>query len=220
MTLEIRFRYTPWQECRAVHRQALRIRATWSKAFAALRYELGRIGASDVVLESGYQLSQLRNDGLPYSNAKAEHGQARVSFKAAGVPMSFFFGGWIDLEQNVYMIALTLKALRAVDRYGCTQDGQQYKGWAQLPPGPSGPAATAEFASLEDAARFLWGRAGWTDAKELERVEFRRIITDPDVLRRVYRDVAREAHPDAGGSTELMAKVNRAKEFIERAGAA
>jgi len=30
----------------------------------------------------------------------------------------------------------------------------------------------------------------------------------------VFRDAAKKAHPDVGGSNDLMSKVNRAKDFI------
>jgi len=30
----------------------------------------------------------------------------------------------------------------------------------------------------------------------------------------VFRDAAKRAHPDVGGSNDLMSKVNRAKDFI------
>ena len=124
--VEICFRYMPHtKDFRRVHKDALRMRGrvNWTKAFETLRYELARIKATDVVVEAGYKPDQLRSDGWPYSSAKSEHGQVRISFRKDGKPMSFFFGGWSEVEYNAYMIALTLKALRAVDRYGCTQDG-------------------------------------------------------------------------------------------------
>jgi len=42
---------------------------------------------------------------------------------------------------NLRALSLTLTALRAVDRYGASKSGEQYRGWQQLsapalPPGP------------------------------------------------------------------------------------
>jgi hypothetical protein len=46
--------------------------------------------------------------------------------------------GW---QHNVRAIALTLEALRAVDRYGATETGQQYTGFKALPAGRAMPAS-------------------------------------------------------------------------------
>lgn len=213
--MEIQFRYMEKKaKWTPIHKDARRIRAGWDKAFKALRYELSRIGATEVVLEAGYQHSQLRRDGLPISSAKAEHGQARVSFRKNGVPMAYFCGAWTTLEQNVYMIALTLERLRAINRYACTHGSEQYKGWAQLPPGEGAggssaiaaaewASAAAEWASAADARKFLAAVGGFVEWDGVD-------LTD------LYRAAAKKAHPDAGGSVETMAKVNRARAFIEK----
>jgi hypothetical protein len=197
---EVQFRYMPYQKnWRPVHKDSRALRANWSKAFAALKYELARIDAKNVVVEAGYPESRLRNDGWPIANANREHGQVRVSFTREGVPMSFFFGGWTDTEQNVYMIALTLKALRAVDRYGCAQAGEQYRGWSALPPGNA--IAAEEWPNVESARRWLAEIACMAAGTHIDGL---------------FRAAAMKAHPDAGGSNELMAKVNRARAYIAR----
>jgi hypothetical protein len=187
-------------------------RASHQKAMSLLRYELQRIAATDVVLEAGFAASQIRNDGYPYSNARPTHSTVRITFRREGnTPMAMTCGGWAEWHLNVYMIAKTLESLRAVERYGCTSGGQQYAGWAKLPPGASGsgPAATphqaAEWVTVEDAMRFLSrvadGDLHSTLAKDLDAI---------------YRAAALKAHPDKGGSAELMGKVNRAREFVRR----
>lgn len=201
--IEVAFKYMAHQPWKPVHKDSKGLRATWSKAFEKLRYELNRISAKDVVVEAGYKPSQVRADGWPYSNAKPDHGQIRVNYTRDGIPFSFFFGGWKEPEMNAYMIALTLERLRAVERYGCAQGGEQYSGWAKLPPG--GGIQTAEWASIEDAMRFLSKTADGDVVSVLAK--------DLDMI---YRQAARKAHPDAGGSNELMAKVNRARDFVER----
>lgn len=205
---DFQFRYMAKQTIERLNpagvQSARRSNPNWSKAFNLLRYELRRIDARDVVIEAGYAPTQIRNDGIPYSNAKPEHHQVRISFTRNDVAMSFFQGGFNALEYNVWLIAMTLESLRAVARYGCTQSDQQYAGWAQLPPG-STPIAGGEFANVEDAMRFLSGVGDGVVLSVMPR--------DLDV---VYRAAARRAHPDKGGSDELMAKVNRAKDFVER----
>jgi hypothetical protein len=208
MSVEVCFRYMAKRaDWKPVHKDAKGLRANWSKAFEKLRYELARINATDVVIEAGYKPSQVRADGWPYSAAKPEHGQVRVSFMKGSLSMSFFFGGWTATEMNAYMIALTLERLRAVERYGCVQSDEQYRGWAQLPPGQGKPStAAAEWASIEKA--LLWLR-------EIAGIPLT-TAADPSGL---YRAAAKKAHPDAGGSAELMSKVTRARDFIAGGGA-
>jgi len=211
---DVQFRYMPKQaKWRPVHKDSKGIKATWSRAFAALKYELGRIDAKSVIVEAGYPENRLRNDGWPIANATREHGHVRISFTKNGVPMSFFFGGWVETEQNVYMIALTLKALRAVERYGCAQAGEQYRGWSALPPG--GGIAAAEWSSVEEAAKFLCTVAWGPHADTRNVVPG---VASGPMLDEVYRRAAKKAHPDVGGSNDLMSKVNRAKDFIEQHG--
>ncbi len=50
-------------------------------------------------------------------------------------------GQGADWQHNVRAIALTLEALRAVDRYGATETGQQYAGFKALPAGRAMPAS-------------------------------------------------------------------------------
>lgn len=199
----MQYRYMPEIKWRAAPKDLKTPKASYTRAFSLLRYELSRIKATDVILEAGFRLDQLRNDGQPYLNAKPEHSSCRLSFKKGGkTPLSFECGSFSAFHVNVYLIAMTLERLRAVERYGCTQGDQQYRGWSQLPPSGGGGIQTAEWASKEDALQFLADVAGNVDDVYL-----------PD-LPHVYRDAARKAHPDAGGSNELMSKVNRARDFI------
>jgi hypothetical protein len=187
-------------------------RAGHQKAMALLRYELQRIGATDVVLEAGFDAKQIRVDGYPYSNARPSHHTVRISFRRNGkVPMAMTSGGWADWVLNVYMIAKTLENLRAIDRYGCTSKGEQYAGWSQLPPGAAngdgvGAIQAGEFASVADAMRFL----STTGDGEI-------LSLSADDLDKVYRAAAIKAHPDKGGSHELMSKVNRARDYVREA---
>ena len=180
--------------------------ATHTRAFSLLRYELGRIGATDVVIEAGFRPDQIRNDGLPYSSAKPIHSTVRITFRKSGVlPLSFTAGGHADWFVNLYLIAMTLERLRAIDRYACTQGDEQYRGFSSRPPG--GGSAASEWSSIEDAMRYLC-RVGSPDV----------LSVLPADLPHVYHAAAKKAHPDAGGNTELMSKVNRARDFVEHGG--
>lgn len=108
--------------------------------------------------------------------------------------------GW---QANARAIALGLNALRAVDRYGITRTGEQYRGWAQIEAAP-GPITTIE------AALVLARAAG--DGHTAER-----ILADPQALASAYRAAARNTHPDHGGDRTRFEQVTAARDTITQA---
>lgn len=203
----MQYRYMPEIKWKSATKGLKTPGASYNRAFSLLRYELARIKATDVILEAGFRTEQLRQDGQPYSSAKPDHSSCRLSFKKGGkTPLSFECGSFAEFHVNVYLIAMTLERLRAVERYGCVQGDQQYQGWSQLP--PSGGIQTAEWATAREAWLFLANMAGARNG----------VI--PADLATMYREAARKAHPDAGGTNDLMAKVNRARDFIAEQGGA
>ncbi len=190
--------------CRSVARSALHMRSSASVAMMKLRQELTRIHATDVVLEAGFNETQLRNDDYPRADAKPSHPRVRLTFKKGGkLAMSMTCGGTTNWWYNVHLIAASLERMRALDRYGCIQSDEQYRGFASLPPGVSVPVH--EWASVESACRYLSTVGGGVYMGEQP---------DAEILDRLYSLAAKRAHPDAGGSNEQMAKVNRARDYI------
>lgn len=167
--------------------------ASWTKTLDDLERELKHLKATDIVIEAETTRDQIRNDGWPYSNAKMGPTVA-ISFTCKHGPLRYECGTFTDWQDNIRAIGLTLSSLRAVDRYGATTSAEQYRGFAALPPKPE-----AEWASRDHAAQWLRSIAG---------------VDDPRVNPKdIYRAAARKAHPDTGGSAELMSKVNRARVF-------
>lgn len=188
--------------------------AGYGKNLMDLERELEHLRAKCCIVEADTTPEHIRLDGRLRSDAKLRS-QAivlRIETPTGWITMPCdTFDRWTD---NLRAIVLTLVNLRAIDRYGVTKSGEQYRGWKQLPGGDgSEPIAAAEWATAEDAARMLFGIAfAGLGAKY---GEVARILADEQALRTLFRDAARLAHPDAGGSNELMAKVNRARDFIE-----
>lgn len=182
-----------------------------------LEREMDLLRAKDIVIQIDTALSDIRNDGWPRSTAKVNSHGVVLTFASSHGPLSYRCNTYIGWEQNLRAIAMTLERLRAIERYGAVKGGQQYRGWSQLPPGSNGngPIQAGEWANVEQAAKFLWITAGWPE-EQLEAVQFRRAVTDAKILDGVYRDAAKEAHPDKGGTNDLMSKVNRARDFIEK----
>lgn len=134
--LEYEFRpLSRWpQEATPSHR---RKRATFRAGYVStldlLEKELLHLKAKDVIFEADCSSSEIRNDGRLRSSAKLRSPGIVVSFDSAKGPMRFPCDRFIDWEDNLRAIALTLEHLRAVDRYGVTSHNEQYKGWTGLP---------------------------------------------------------------------------------------
>lgn len=90
-----------------------------------------------------------------------------------------------DWHHNVRAIALTLEALRAVDRYGATETGQQYSGFKALPAGRAMPASHM----TSDQA---WVALCEVTGFNLTTTE----ALDPDEVRAYFREARRVTHPD------------------------
>jgi hypothetical protein len=120
-------------------------RAGWSDTVGLLADELRHHGARQVVLEVDIREKDIRVDGLPRANAIAQSPIVILSFTATQIPgkpqLRYEVGTFTDWRDNIRGIALGLRALRAVDRYGVTKRGEQYAGWKQLASGSASPSA-------------------------------------------------------------------------------
>lgn len=210
MATEITFRplliEPDWQELG----RGCNVSPTPARAVAELRIELSRINATNAVLEAGFFAEQLRQtDGMPLANARPRFSTVRVTFLRGGKqPMSMTCGGHEHWYCNVYLIALTLRALRAVDRYGCTRAGEQYRGWDAL---PGGVAEQEPFVNPVDAADYLLRQSGGSNPGQ---EAMRLVLTDDAVLASVFRAAAMRHHPDRGGSADVMRKCTEARDYI------
>lgn len=225
--LEARFRpLADWPQADTKTRQAPRFTSTWGQTLSLLDAELGHLKAKDVVLETFHRRQDLRNDGWPKADARVPpHPGVIVSFASSFGPLRYLtdqftsgsywvasigthghpgyvpsktvpYPGW---QANVRAIALSLEALRAVDRYGVSRRGEQYTGWNALPPGrPMGPAMT-----VEEAMGFL----GIPRDQRIEEFSVEDIEAN-------WKRQAKEAHPDLGGDPGVFRKITEAKDLL------
>lgn len=112
----------------------------------------------------------------------------RISFKSKHGPLAYATGEFDDWRDNLRAIALSLEALRAVDRYGVSKRGEQYRGWRQIS------------ATTGNADDLLTTRA--------QAVEFLS-RWDGDV-----KEAFRATHPDHGGDPDVFRLVVRARDLI------
>lgn len=154
---------------------------TMAGAIARLSGELARMGASSEVLSTNVET---RLDGLPRSGQpEPSDPGAAVYFKLKGKPRCLACDAWDRVADNVAAIAQHIDALRRIDRYGVGTLEQAFAGYQALP-----QHAASWFTVLE--------------------------FSDPpkvwEVIEARYKSLARVHHPDAGGNTETMAKINAA----------
>lgn len=171
----------------------------WSQALALLEHEIRMIDGADVVIEVDVTESQIRRDGMVRHGAVAASNAVRVAFTSRYGPMQYALDryekhgrhGMESWQHNVYAIAKTLQALRAVDRYGATADGQQYRGYLQI----EGPAADEPATTPDEAVRWLHA---FTD------------LPSTTTVATLVRRARRLAHPDTGGLAEDWHRVQHA----------
>lgn len=146
--------------------------ASWDKTTGEFRRELRLHGARTVVLEVDMREQDFRVDGQPRADRSARSPGVRLSFVAtslAGSPALMYEAGeyahWTD---NVRALALSLEALRGVNRWGCATRGEQYAGWKALTAGGPDPERGRKLiAELGGAAAAL--RATHPDTREGDR---------------------------------------------------
>lgn len=176
-----------------------------------LERELRLLSATDVVIESGHDRTSIRNDGWPRSSATASHSDIRLFFKCKHGNLRYECNAFGDWQANLRAIGLWLQRQRlAIEEWGIGTGGEAYRGFAALPGSVNG-IAVGEWGTVEDAAAFL------IQVAEDPTAEPWMVIDGPlGEGQSVFRDAARKAHPDAGGTNDLMSKVNRARDFITK----
>lgn len=157
-------------------------KTTFEGARRYLSNELKLLGATHQVISTNIPL---RLDGFPYAGASkpADRGVA-VYFQYKGKQMCFACDRWDQVEHNLQAIGHTISALRGIARWGT---------------GDMLEAAFSGFLALPAPEEKGW----W-------RIFSVRRDAPLDEIEQIYRDMAKRAHPDAGGSAEIMAELSAA----------
>jgi hypothetical protein len=183
-------------------------RASWADTVKLLLAEVDMLGGQLVVLQVDADPTEIRLDGMLRARASVDFPGVKVSFESDHGPLMYAtdaydrtgwgMAGW---QANVRAIALGLGALRAVDRYGITSSGEQYKGWTALADKPF--AHTAEMAP-DVADRILRDAAG--------NVSYP--FDTPSRINAAFRMAARTHHPDVGGNDEAFQLLSSARDAL------
>lgn len=182
-----------WPGPMTADRKPSRFRAGYGDTMSLLEAELRHLNAKAPVLLMALRPEDIRLDGRPRASSRPAHPGVILCAGTRYGPARWPCDRYTDWSDNLRAIALSLEALRSVDRYGVTRHGEQYRGWTALPaPGDSGEFATRA-AAMEFLRTIIGGRV--------------------DVLR--IDDSLREAekltHPDRGGSAEAFKRVQAAR---------
>ncbi len=192
----------PWIGPVTRNRQpAHRFRAAWQDTLDLIGKETAALGARVVVIQVDVAEGDLRRDGMLRANAKVGFPGVRVSFDSRHGPLTYATDTYTEWRANVRAIALSLQALRAVDRYGVSKSGEQYRGWAAIESG-------SEPLMSDAAARFIAQQAGGG-------FEPADVLGDLEVRARAYRAAARRLHPDAGGDPEDFKRLGAARRLLD-----
>ena len=184
-----------WVRTPASKRRCSPYKTSPEKATSHLVAELRRLGAlrGTVIISSNVPI---RRDGLPYSNVRAPDDPGVAVYWSTNVfkDRSIVCDKWDKAHDNIHAIGLAIAALRAIDRAGAGQvSDRAFSAFGALPASPASAVAKA---------RPWWEVLGFAQSMlgSLSK----------EVIDARYRELARKAHPDQGGSTVAMTELNLA----------
>jgi hypothetical protein len=166
-------------------RKVAPFKAGHNQTLDLLEAELNHLGARNVVIQCQTTLSQLRNDGWMKATAAVSGPAVVLSFTGENdAQYSYPCDTFTEWTHNLRAIALSLEALRKVDRYGVTAHGEQYQGFKQLPP----PAGEKKQMTAGEAAGWMAERVPGADPKIL--------LSDQQYFETMLRLANKRMHPD------------------------
>lgn len=198
-------RRTPWPQNSSFEGAAN------GREIARIRKELRLAGARTIVISSNLPI---KDDGMPYSiGTQNPNGDAAAVVywtrqEKHGktwhlVPYCMPCDKWKRLADNLHAIALSIGAMRGMERWGAVSVEQAFAGFAALPPG--GGEEVVPHQPEVDWRAVLGG--SWPDLEASELLA---------VAKARHRKLIVEAHPDAGGDNEQAVTLNAALAAAEQ----
>lgn len=205
-----------WPQAPTLTRKKGQFQVDYGTLLTELDMELDYLDATDITVQMAVPITRLkaaRNafTGWPKSETKTTAPGVVLTFESRKGPLLFACDTYEDVpkrvgwQDNLRALSLTLTALRAINRYGATQQEQQYQGFTALPPPSAAPVVDVVNIRPIEAAMVLTTYSG---------IPKDYILDSPEAFQKAYREAAKRAHPDAGGSHEEMAQVNAAAETL------
>jgi len=183
-----------WPKTDASRRETARFNTTLPAALANLQKQIKLMGGKNLILSSNYTLGSAnpKEPGVvAYFDWCAEPHKYPQQFLSMAIPCD----RWLRIEHNVQAIALTVEAMRGMERWGAKHMIKaMFTGFKALPAAKS---------------------SDWWVVLDVDR------NAQVDHIKERYRSLVKQFHPDNGGSTDDFRRVQTAYEQFEReAGAA
>lgn len=167
---------------------------SFAKGRDELMRELRLMGARYPLLSSNVPL---RRDGLPYAaQREPDDPGVAVYFMWQGKQMTFACDRWDRVKDNVRAIGKTIEALRGIERWGASDMMERAFSAFEALPAPDGVVTLSCWQILDLEL----------GASEMD-------------IERAYREKAKAAHPDKGGSREEWDQLRSAYDQAKRAAA-
>ena len=186
-----------WPEAypRTKHRSRAQFKASFGAAIHQIMRELRlmHVSTAQTVISTN---QPLRNDGMPYSAQRiiSDPGVA-VYFKRKGQEVVICCDRWDRIEDNLRAVALTVEAMRGMERWGASDAlDRVFRGFTALP-------APEAFRNEKP----WWEVLGVDETWPLGAIET------------IWKQKAKDAHPDRGGDPAVMLELNRAMECAREA---
>jgi len=166
-----------WPKTEPPLREAAKFRQSLASALNKLTREIELMGGNKVLLSSNYTLG----------GANPKEPGVVAYFHWNKLDMAIPCDRWLRIEDNVQAIALTVEAMRGMDRWGAKHMIRaMFTGFKQLPFNANGEA--------------------WWKVLGLP------VNASPDVVQDTYRRLVKENHPDTGGDHNAFIRIQRAYE--------
>lgn len=180
---------------------ASRFRAGWFDTVDHLTREVDLLGGDVIAVQVDATDADIRRDGMLRSRSRVGFPGVKISFASRFGPLTYATDAYDHWQANVRAIALALEALRAVDRYGVTSTGEQYRGWTAI---AAQPFAHGDL-TVDEAERVLREAGGVPDDLPLR---------NEVAITAAFRRAARTHHPDAGGNAEAFQLIANARDVL------
>lgn len=170
---------------------------TLSRALNGVRDELRLMYCEPLAyIEVDTQERNVRQDGQLRADARVNSPGCIIYAKHRKLgDLRWACDAFSRLEYNVRAIAATIENLRAVERYGCVRDAEQFRGFKAI------AATSSATLSVEAAVSILAKYAPRLDVQSSTKSEFAIAV----------RSAKNKTHPDQfGGDRELWDEVERA----------
>ena len=162
-------------------KQDSRFRQTLSAALNKLKRECQFLGGKELVLSSNYTLG----------NEHPKESGVVAYFNLDQKPIAIPCDRWRAVEDNVYAIAMTIEAMRGMERWGAKH------------------MITAMFSGF----KALPQKAGGKDPRTVLGFGDTETLTE-DAITAAYKLKAKVAHPDVGGTAEAWAELREAHDLL------